>query len=268
MLAYCFGFHIKLRAMFFILSKTLHFVLMPFIWVLVLILLSLFLRSIKWRRISLVAALAILFVFSNPFLANEAWRAWEVKATPIQELEHYDVAVILSGVTGIREDVPDRIHTHKGADRFLHPLQLYRMGKIDKFLITGGSGRVLKGAVAEAEQIKKVLLMANVPKEHIITESNSRNTHENAVKTALLVEQRPEWGNLLLVTSAFHMRRAAACFDKAGVQATSFSTDFYASERRFTPDETIIPSSSAFHNWHLLIHEVTGFVVYKLLGYC
>lgn len=187
---------------------------------------------------------------------------------PVEDVKHYDVAVILTGVTAFREDIPDRIHTHKGADRFLHPLQLYRMGKIDKFLIAGGSGRVLAGAVAEAEQIERVLLLANVPKEDILIEGNSRNTRENAKNTAKLVEQHPEWKNLLLVTSAFHMRRSAACFQKAGVKASAFSTDFNASERRFTPDETIIPSVSAFSGWHLLIHEVTGFIVYKVLGYC
>ncbi|GAB3532350.1 YdcF family protein [Pontibacter brevis] len=241
---------------------------MPFIWVLVLLLLAVFLKSVKIRRISLLAALAILLIFSNPFLANEAWRAWEVKAKPVNELEQFDVAVILTGVTGYREDIPDRIHTHKGADRFLHPLQLYRMGKIDKFLITGGSGHVLANAVPEAEQVEKVLLMAGVPEEAIITEGNSRNTHENAVNTARLLEQHPEWQDLLLVTSAFHMRRSAGCFEKAGVSATPFSTDFYASERRFTPDEFIIPSIHAFSNWHLLIHEISGYIVYKIMGYC
>ncbi|MFD2999620.1 YdcF family protein [Pontibacter toksunensis] len=241
---------------------------MPFIWVLVLLLLAVFLKSLKWRRISLFAALAILFIFSNPFLANEAWRAWEVEATPVNQLEQYDVAVILTGVTAFREDIPDRIHTHKGADRFLHPLQLYRMGKVEKFLVTGGSGRVLAGFVPEAEQVEKVLLMAGVPEEDILTEGNSRNTHENAVNTAGLLEQHPEWQDLLLVTSAFHMRRSVGCFEKAGVHTTPFSTDFYASERRLTPDEIIIPSISAFSNWHLLIHEITGFVVYKILGYC
>ncbi|MHA6247541.1 YdcF family protein [Pontibacter sp. CAU 1760] len=254
--------------MFFILSKTLHFFLMPFIWVLALLLLAVFLKSAKWRRTSLLAALAVLLVFSNPFLANEAWRAWEVEATPIQDLPHHDVAVVLTGVTAYREDIPDRIHTHKGADRFLHPLQLYRMGKVDKFLITGGSGLVLATAVPESEQIEKVLLMAGVPEEDILTEGNSRNTHENATNTAAVMQQHPEWQKLLLVTSAFHMRRSAGCFQKAGLEATPFSTDFYASERRFTPDETIIPSIAAFSNWQLLIHEMTGYIVYKVLGYC
>ncbi|MFD2513543.1 YdcF family protein [Pontibacter locisalis] len=254
--------------MFFILSKTLHFLLMPYIWVIVLMLLALFLKSQKWKRISLISSLAILIVLSNPLLSNEAWRAWEVKPMPVKDVVDYDVAVILTGVTSYREDVPDRIHTSKGSDRFLHPLQLYRMGKVKKFLVTGGSGYILKDRIPEADQIKEILLLAGVPETDIITESNSRNTRENALHTAQQLQRHPEWKKVLLVTSAFHMRRAAACFSKAGVKADSFTADFYGYERRFTPDELIIPNIASFSSWHLLIHEVTGFVVYKILGYC
>ena len=254
--------------MFFILSKMLHFVLMPFLWVLVLLLFALFLKSPKRKRTSLLTAIVILFVFSNPFLANEAWRAWEVEATPVAEVGNHELAVILTGVTAYREDIPDRIHTHKGADRFLQPLQLYRLGKVKRFLISGGSGYVVGSAVPEAEQIEKILLMAGVAEEDIITEANSRNTHENALNTANLLIDYPEWQQPLLVTSAFHMRRARACFLKVGLQPIVYSTDFYASPRRYTPDETIIPSIKAFESWHLLIHEISGFIIYKILGYC
>lgn len=254
--------------MFFIFSKTLHLLLMPFLWVLVLLLLAIFLKHKRRKRICLVSAVLILLVLSNPFLANEAWRAWEVKPVPVQHIRNYDAAIILSGVTGSREDIPDRVLTHKGADRFLHPLQLYKMGKVDKFFITGGSSRILKKTEPEARQIEKVLLLAGVPKKDIIIEGNSRNTRENAANTAVHLRQHPEWNKLLLVTSAFHMRRAVACFEKAGVQVIPFSTDFYAYERRFSPDELIVPSIGAFSGWQLLMHEVAGFLIYKLLGYC
>ncbi|MCC9137847.1 YdcF family protein [Pontibacter silvestris] len=254
--------------MFYILSKTLHFLLMPLLWVLVLLLLALFLKSPEKKRGCLVSAVALLLVLSNPFLANEAWRAWEVEATPVSDVDNYDAAIILSGVTSFREDIPDRVHTYKGADRFLHPLQLYRMDKVQKLIISGGHGLVLGEGIPESEQIEKVLLMAGVPEEDVITEVNSRNTHENAVNTKELLMQHPELKKLLLVTSAFHMRRAAGCFEKAGVATDHFSTDFYSYERRFTPDETIIPSADALHSWQRLIHEISGYIIYKILGYC
>ncbi len=253
--------------MFFILSKTLHLLLMPFLWMLLFLGLALYLKNPKYRKTALWVAVGIALLFSNPFLEKEAWRAWEVAATPISKVENYDVAIILTGVTGYREDIDDRIHTHKGADRFLHPLQLYRLGKVKQFLITGGDGRVTGTAVPEAEQIEKVLLMAGVAEEDIITESNSRNTNENAINTARVLQQHPEWRKKLLVTSAFHMRRSYGCFTKQGINVTPFSTDFYSGPRYLTPDETIIPSINAFSNWHLLIHEIAGYLMYKMMGY-
>lgn len=241
---------------------------MPFLWVLLLLLLALFLQSQRWRRISLATAVALLLLLSNPFLANEAMRAWEGEARSLQELETYDAAVVLGGITSYRANMPDRVHTSKGADRFLHPLQLYRLGKVRKFIISGGSGQVLGTALPEAEQIEKILLMAGVAEADILTESQSRNTRENALYTARLLKRHPKWKNILLVTSAFHMRRAAGCFQKAGVQADSFNTDFCARERSYTLDEIIIPSLDAFAQWQLLIHEVTGYFIYKVLGYC
>ncbi|WP_347158947.1 YdcF family protein [Pontibacter chitinilyticus] len=254
--------------MYFILSKTLDYLLMPLLWVLALLFLALFLRSVKWSRRCLLVAVVLLVVLSNPFLANEAIRAWEVPAVPVKDVQHHDVAIILTGVTKYREDIPDRIHTAKGADRFLQPLQLYRMGKFDKFLISGGNGHLLAEVVPEAEQIEKILLMAGVPEEDIITESNSRNTRENAVNTAKVLAQHPEWKRQLLVTSAFHMRRALGCFEKVGLHPDVYSTDFYSQPRSYTPDEIILPSVDAFALWHLLIHEITGYVVYKAMGYC
>lgn len=241
---------------------------MPFLWVLVLLLLAVFLKSRRKKRLCLLSAVVILLVLSNPFLSNEAWRAWEVEPIPVQAVENYDAAIILTGVTGARQDIPDRVLTHKGADRFLHPLQLYSLGKIDKFIITGGSSRVLTELEPEAKQVEKILRMAGVPEEDIIIEGNSRNTRENAANTARLLEQKSDLNRLLLVTSAYHMRRAAACFNKADVQVTPYSADFYAYERRFSPDDLIIPSIGAFNGWHLLIHEISGYLVYKILGYC
>ncbi|WP_241738963.1 YdcF family protein [Pontibacter beigongshangensis] len=242
---------------------------MPFLWVLALLLLAVFLKSLRWQKTCLLSALALLLLFSNPFLSNEAWRAWEVEAMPIKEVEKYDAAIILGGITGGTEHVADRVHTRRGADRFLHPLHLYRLGKVDKFIVTGGTATILgTGGVTEAEQLRQVLLLAGVPAHNILLETQSRNTRENAANTAELLQKHPELDTLLLVTSAFHMRRSAGCFEKAGLNTTSFSADFYASDRRFTPDEVLIPSIQAFSDWHLLIHEVAGYVIYKIMGYC
>ncbi|MHC2990463.1 hypothetical protein OB13_02255 [Pontibacter sp. HJ8] len=254
--------------MFFVLSKVLQYFLMPILWVVVLLLLALFLKSARVRRLCLVSATGLLLVFSNPFLANTTMRAWEYAPVPVKEVDDYDVAIILTGVTSVNTLAPDRIHTQKGADRFLHPLQLYHLGKVGKFLITGGTGTIAMDRRPEAEMLEDILLMAGVLEDDIITETRSMNTYENAIYSAELLQSYPQFERKLLVTSSFHMRRAKACFDKAGVETHTFPADFYASEVRYSPDELFIPNADAFRLWHRLIHEITGYVVYKLIGYC
>ena len=102
----------------------------------------------------------------------------------------------------------------------------------------------------------------------ILIENKSRNTHENAKFTAKLLKQHPELENNVLITSAFHMRRSQACFQKAGLNPAIFPADFYSSDRYYTPDELVIPQEQALNEWSLLLHEIIGFLTYKFMGYC
>ncbi len=241
---------------------------MPLTWILLILFFALFTKSERKRKVALILVTVLLCIFTNPFFSNEAWLLWEVPPTPVATLAHYDAAIILTGITNQEKSPHDRIYTAAGADRFLHPLQLYKQGLVKKIIISGGSGSLLKKYSSEAAEIKQVLVYAGVPETAILVEDKSRNTHENAQFTKALLLQHPELQKLLLVTSAFHMRRAAGCFKKEGVPVIPFSTDFYTMDRGFTPDKLIIPSEECLYHWQKLFHEIVGYVVYRIMGYC
>lgn len=101
-----------------------------------------------------------------------------------------------------------------------------------------------------------------------MVEDASRNTYENALYSKNLLSQQGEVEQqYLLITSAFHMPRAKACFDKVGLDVDTFSADFRTDEHKFTPDVLLIPSSAAIGNWEIVIRELLGMVAYKLRGY-
>jgi uncharacterized SAM-binding protein YcdF (DUF218 family) len=254
--------------MFFILSKILDFLLQPILWVLLFLALGLWWRNSKIRQRFLLIAFALLVFFTNPFLINEAWLAWEIPPTPLKNMPVYDAGILLTGVTHSDKSPHDRVYFNKGADRVLHTLLLYREGKIGKIIISGGSGAILKKESTEAAELRKTLLFSGVPDSVIIVEDKSRNTRENALFTRKLLELHPEIRKTILITSAFHLRRAEGCFRKAGLQPDIFATDFYSSDRKFTPDNLIIPQENALANWNRLLHEMAGYLMYKLLGYC
>ena len=108
--------------------------------------------------------------------------------------------------------------------------------------------------------------LMSVDTTRIIVENESRNTFESAMnvkKNIRIAESKP----LLLITSAFHMRRSRACFKKAGVEVECFSTDFYTHPRYFTPDVLFVPNSEALVIWHKLFKEWAGMAAYWVAGY-
>lgn len=256
--------------MFFILSKTLTYLILPVPLLAICLLVFLLAPKRRLKGGALLVFSLLFLLYTNPFISNSLMTWWEVPPTPIAALSnHYDAAIILSGVTATAKDPQDRVHLHKGADRIMHTVQLYKLGKLGKIIVSGGSGTLLSEEEnTEAEKMKKVLLISGVAEEDIWLEESSRNTHENALFTQALLQQKnlPK-DRLLLVTSAFHMRRALGCFHKAGLEPLPYSVDFYSFEPKYTPDELLIPSDGAIITWTRLTREWTGYLMYVLMGY-
>ena len=253
--------------MFFILSKILQYALSPAVWLVLLLLAALLLRSPRWQRRALKAALLLALIGTNGALANETLRAWEMPAVSIAQLQPHDAAVLLTGITVADKSPHDRVYLGSGADRLTNTLWLYRAGKVRRIIISGGSGSLMETVQTEAKDLSILLRLAGVPPQDILLEERSRNTHENAHYTRELLTKHPDLKSLILVTSAFHQRRALGCFQKAGLTVTAFPAGYSTANRSHTPDYWLVPSVNALGQWSLLVHEITGYLTYKVKGY-
>ncbi|SDL83143.1 Uncharacterized SAM-binding protein YcdF, DUF218 family [Catalinimonas alkaloidigena] len=254
--------------MFYILSKTLYYLVMPLTWVMLLLGLALLTRHPRRRKRILIGTLALVFILGHTIPINELYAWWERPGTPYAALDStYDVAIVLGGVTNGEQRPDDRVHFGRGADRVMHTVQLYKLGKVRHILLSGG-GRTLDGKfLRESENMRDVMLLCGVPDSVITVETQSVNTRENALYSAAILQRRFPGQRYLLVSSAFHLRRAEACFRKVGIQADPFATDFHSSSLPYSFEKWIAPTEQAFAEWGLLIHEMVGYVVYKLIGY-
>jgi len=254
--------------MFFILSKTLYFLIQPLTIIIILLLWGLIDKKALRRKKLLWAATILLLFFSNSFIVNEVLLLWEVPPTPLKEIgKQYDLGIVLTGVANTQKSPHDRVYLEKGADRATHAIQLYRQGVINKILISGGSSRLIKNKLKEADNLALVFRTCGIPEADILIENQGRNTYESAVNCASLIEDQAKDHSVVLITSAFHMRRASACFQKAGLEVDKFSADFYTFDRKFTPDTWLLPSQGAIHKWTIIIKEWVGIVAYKVSGY-
>lgn len=90
----------------------------------------------------------------------------------------------------------------------------YKAGRASKIMLCGGKLRDFPdGKYSEAEHMHKAALELGIPEEHLILEDSSQDTVEN-ILFALVELQRTFWLNkvrsVLLVTTAYHMRRSLA----------------------------------------------------------
>lgn len=255
--------------MFFTLSKIIDFILLPISWLIALACLALFTKNSKWRKFAGLSLLGILLFASNSLLVNTLFSAYEMPQTELRD--HYPVAIILGGgmIRANQED-PTRMNVGESADRFLQPALLYKQGKVDRILITGGNtsiGNLKIDQSNETAQVKRLLVALGIPNEKILTETLARNTHENAVNSKKMIDSLHLKGPFLLVTSAFHMRRSIACFTKIGINCTPYVVDSKKKDTDLGVLECIIPSEKELYKLSYLLREIFGFLIYRFVGY-
>lgn len=254
--------------MFFYLSKILNYLVMPLTFVVGCLVMAMFIRHKAWQRRLWAGGLIMLFAFTNEFLANELMKAWELDAKAYRTMHEYKLGIVLTGTIIPQMKPDDRVYFSRGADRVVHTVQLYKLGLIEKILVSGGSGRLIDIGEREANSFREVMMLMGVPDSVILVENETRNTHESAVAVKeILKEHGYKSEECVLITSAFHMRRSLACYRKAGLPLDSFTTDFYAHDGRYYLDAFFVPKIEALIIWHKLVKEWVGFAAYWLVGY-
>lgn len=255
--------------MFFYLSQFLSFLAMPLTLVMILILCGVIYFRRKWGKRSLWIGIFLLWFFSNQFIANQAMQAWEPDFKSFEEVENHEIGIVLTGVTNLSKTAYDRTFFNKGADRITHALQLYQEGKIKKILITGGQGLNPVNPQSEAEVLERFLVMTGVPAADVMIEDQSKNTAQNAAFSKSFLEEKgiSTEQEFVLITSAFHMKRAKACFDQVGLKTVTFPTDYYSSDTKYDIPTLLFPDPYSIFMWHKLVKEWIGIAVYWMVGY-
>lgn len=255
--------------MFFLFSKLLAFLLKPLNWMVILAVFSLLTKNKNYRKRSIAVLIAILLVFSNPWMVNQLARAWETgKRNPGTISRPYDVGILLGGYVNFNAQSPPGVLTmHQAGNRLTATLALYQTGKIRHILLSGGAGRIIGGVPPEADAARDFLLQCGVPDSAIWLENRSRNTRENALFSKQLLDSIAPGNRCLLITSAWHMRRAGACFEKAGLACEPFGTDFLSETTNGNWFNWLEPDWKALLKWEFLIKEWVGWLAYKAKGY-
>jgi len=184
----------------------------------------------------------------------------------VETMPQADAIVVLGGGISLETNACPYVDLHQAADRVLQGARLYRAGKAKRVFVT-----------CEADAF--CLVELGVPREAISGPSKARNTEEEARFIADAMkrggencDRRKAEGNhlsapdtctrprVLLVTSAWHMRRAKLMFDRyaAGVEIVPAAADYETTVmlgspleiKDFVPDPVALGQNSyMFKEW-------------------
>jgi uncharacterized SAM-binding protein YcdF (DUF218 family) len=156
------------------------------------------------RTLALFGALVLVITLSGA----TRWGA-RLLAGPLRDPQG-DVLVVLGS-----QSLEDGILNAHSYWRSVYAVRAWRQGGFRHLLLSGGARHGTPVAVA----MREFLLANGVPREAIEVETGSLSTRENALAAAPILQRIP--GHKVLLTSDYHMFRAAGCFRAAGVQIES-----------------------------------------------
>lgn len=254
--------------MFFFLSKVFWFFIQPLNLAIFLLLAGILAGFFRRRRLAATGSVLAFLI-----LALSTWTSLgAMMLNPLEERfpklalpEKVDGIVVLGGgFEGAINLARGGYELNTSGDRMVETAILARRFPQAKVVVSGGNGSLLLDGEGDADTAPRLLGALGVAADRLILEDKSRNTYENAVFSRRLVSPKPgeTW---LLVTSAFHMPRAKALFDKAGFATIAWPVDYRTSGKegiglfRDNPADSLQATTMAIREW-------IGLFAYRLSG--
>ena len=205
----------------------LHKILPTFVLPIMLVIILILIGLIKNKKKIIYITLGVLYVISTPLFSNKFFKLVEGNEyrKPISAIDSAEAIVVLSGMLEINE-FGDNTYVEWGdPDRFFGGIALFKAGKAQKLVFTGGKMPWDKTKKTEGEILKEYAISNGIPSEKIFVTKDVENTADEAVAVNELISPIKR---IILVTSAFHMYRAKRLFEKEGFVVIPYMVDYKA----------------------------------------
>jgi len=255
--------------LFFFLSKTVGYLLLPTNFMIGLGLLGAVLLATRCARAGrrlLVLSIVLLALAGFSPLGN--WLLYPLEQRfPPWDAAHGapDGIVVLGGsIDADLSAAHGEAVVRSAADRILVAAALARRYPNARVIFSGGSADLVDNDAREADYAGALFESLGVDKTRLIMERRSRNTEENAEFSKALAA--PKTGERwLLVTSAFHMPRAIGLFRKAGFAIEACPVDWRVGGRADLGALSVV-AGEGLGRTDLGLREWIGLLAYWMTG--
>lgn len=254
--------------MAFWLKKAVAFFLMPLPVCLLLLVAGLWLlgharrERRKLGRGLVAAGLLVLFLGSNNQISIWLIRPLEKQYTPVAEippgaavpaaLARCRYIVVLGGGHGDADFLPATSKLSTSAlGRVTEGVRLLRLIPDARLIVTGPGER---DRPTHATILAQAAVALGAPADRIVKIEQVRDTEDESHAVRSLIGDAP----VALVTSAWHLPRAAALFRQAGVDILPCPADFLAKPEEKWSVETLLCESDSLNRSTYAVHEYVG----------
>lgn len=174
------------------------------------------------------------------------------------------VIVLGGGFESYLTQTSGHVVANDNVDRVFCFIEIAKKHPQAKLVFSGGSGDILHPDAMESLDARLFFHLAGLDGAHILYETQSRNTYENATFTKDMV--KPQAGeNWVLVTSAYHMPRAVGIFEKLDWKIIPYSCD-PRTDGSYSIGGALPNVSGNFSALNIAVREIVGLIVYNLSG--
>ena len=115
---------------------------------------------------------------------------------------------------------------------------------------------------SEGDVLKKYAIKYGINADDILVTRDALNTFEESQAVKELLGENK---SIILVTSAFHMKRAKKLFEQKGFNVTAYKVDYKTSPRVNLNLIDLIPSASSLYKTEIAFREILGRFYYNLI---
>ena len=242
----------------------LHKILPLFVMPLILLFLSILLGTYFKKKKVIYFSLVLFYIISTPFFSDNFFKVVEgqYNKLELQKINEADAIVVLGGSVRINE-IKNKYNVEWGdADRFFGGLKLYKEKKSKQIIFTGGKMPYNLTKLSEGDILKKYAIEFGINAEDILVTKDALNTFEESEAVRELLGENKR---IILVTSAFHMKRAKKIFQQKGFNVTAYKVDYKTAPIVKVNFINLIPSASSLCKTEIGFREILGRLYYNLL---
>jgi uncharacterized SAM-binding protein YcdF (DUF218 family) len=258
------------------LSKLLPLFIYPFGLSLLILFAALLLKKERIRTFFIALSILIYCLSGNRWVAYSLTRSLEWQYLPRTTYPTAQAMVVLGGGTESIDYPRQSAEINGAGDRIIYALSLYRKGVAPLVVLSGGNISWYDNrSSTPAQEMADLWNFMGGPSGPLLLQDKSMNTHDDAVLSSQILKDRGI-DQIILVTSAQHMPRSVALFQKQGMTVTPAPTDYSITQSAWdslfqadlpTKLIYIIPNISYISMTTSALKEYFGIIVYQRLGW-